>query len=73
MGLCTTSLLASTSVCPFGDDVVQDGTQGVALSSEFVSCTEFISVLIKNGKSEAAFCSSTEGQESCCSTCLSIL
>lgn len=72
MGKCTSSELASNSVCPFGDDLVMNGTQGLILSSRFVSCSDFISILANLGKSEADFCSSNSGKLRCCSSCLSI-
>ena len=71
MGKCTSSELASNTVCPFGDDLVLNGTQGIILSSKFVPCSEFISILTNMGKSDAAFCSSESGRSNCCSSCLS--
>lgn len=72
MGICVSSPFVSESVCPFGDDVVQTGTLGITLPTNFVNCSEFIEISKQQGKTEASFCTSTVGNDKCCSTCLSI-
>lgn len=72
-GFCTSSSLVPISICPFGDDLVMNGTEAIVLNTKYETCSTFINILTANGKSEAAFCASTNGKTNCCQTCLSNL
>lgn len=72
LGLCVSSQIVPQSVCPFEDDLVQKGTLGINLVTNFVNCSEFISIAQQQGMSVASFCTSSTGNDKCCSTCLSI-
>lgn len=71
MGLCIHSSFVTESDCPFGDDLVQNGTHGITFSSGFVNCSKYIEILQEQGKSKASFCTTLTGIDKCCSTCLS--
>ncbi|CAF0856252.1 unnamed protein product [Brachionus calyciflorus] len=69
-GNCTSSDLAPVSLCPFGNELVMNETEDITLPTKYVTCSEFLTILNDNGKSQDAFCSSLSGQSSCCFTCL---
>lgn len=70
-GVCQVSSLAPVSECPFGDDVVTNGTFGVHCPTYQVTCQKYFDLLESKKMSIDYYCSTTNGNIKCCQSCLS--
>lgn len=70
-GICLDSPKAPVSNCPFGDDLISNGTYDLILPGANAKCNDAFSYMDAQSLSPTAYCL-FEGEQKCCISCQSI-